>query len=145
MAIYPYTVEQLYDNYEFKVVKRALMKQFPWIKDITVDQEQLDKYNLIFMDLDIDPLTLGEENGWDMTSWVKKATEDGKEYKGMYLSLFYDNVHYNDTRDLTNDMERTIAQIHQSPALPSDLKIKGDRRLSIGDFFVNRGGAPWFS
>lgn len=145
MISYPYTVEELYDNYEFKVVKRALMKQFPWIKDITVDQEQLDKYNLIFMDFDIDPIILGREKGWDMTSWVRKASEDGKKYKGMYLSLFFDNIHYNDTRDLTNEIETTISQIRQSPALPSDLKLKGDRRLSIGDFTVNRGGDLWYS
>ena len=141
---YPYTQQELYDNYEFKVVKKALMREYPWIKNVTVDPNILSKYNLIFLDLDIDPVKLGEEQGWNLTPWVKTAYEKGKEYKGMYLSLFFDKVNYEDTKELNDGLIELIRGVHYSPALPSDLKIRGDRTFSIGDFYLNQGSEPWF-
>ena len=141
---YPYTQQELYDNYEFKVVKKALMREYPWIKNVSVDPDNLSKYNLIFLDLDIDPVKLGEEQGWNLTPWVQNAYEDGKEYKGMYLSLFFDKVNYEDTKELNDGLIELIRGVHYSPALPSDLKIKGDRAFSIGDFYLNKGSEPWF-
>jgi hypothetical protein len=141
---YPYTEEELYNNYEFKVVKRALMKQYPWIKDVTVDPEQLTKYNLIFLNFDIDPAMLAEEMGWELNSWVKEAYEVGEMYHGLYLSLFFRGLGFDDTKFIINDMEKTFRDINRSPALPEDLKIKGERRFTVGDFIMNRGGKPWF-
>ena len=141
---YPYTQQELYDNYEFKVVKKALMREYPWIKNVSVDPENLSKYNIIFLDLDIDPIKLGEERGWEVTPWVLKSFEEGKEYKGMFLSLFFDKVNYEESRDLMDDIIELTRSVHNSPALPSDLKIKGDRSFNIGDFYVNQGSEPWF-
>ena len=141
---YPYTQQELYDNYEFKVVKKALMREYPWIKNVSVDPENLSKYNIIFLDLDIDPIKLGEERGWEVTPWVLKAFEEGKEYKGMFLSLFFDKVNYEESRDLSDELIELTRGVHNSPALPSDLKIKGGRSFNIGDFYVNQGSEPWF-
>ena len=33
------TKEELYDNYEFKVTKRTLMSEFPFIKDVYVQDD----------------------------------------------------------------------------------------------------------
>lgn len=141
---YPYTAEELYDNYEFKVVKKALMREYPWIKDVTVNEENLSKYNLIFLDFDIDPIMFGEEMGWTITPWIERAYDEGKEYKGLYLSLFFDKVTYDDTKELTDDITDLMRSVGKSPAFPPDLRIKGDRRFSIGDFFLNKGKEPWF-
>jgi hypothetical protein len=141
---HPYTLEELYNNYEFKVVKRALMKQYPWIKDITVDPDQLAKYNLIFLNFDIDPAILAEEMGWELNSWVKTALDKGEMYNGLYLSLFFRDLGFDDTKFITNEMEKTFRDINRSPALPHDLKLKGERRFSVGDFVMNRGGKSWF-
>ena len=35
-------------------------------------QDELDKYNLIFLNIEIDPVMLGEERGWNLTPWVRK-------------------------------------------------------------------------
>lgn len=145
MAItYPYTVDELYDNYEFKIIKRAIMREFPWIKNIGVSQESLDTYNLIFMNFDIDPVELGEQYGWTLTPWVAKAIEMGKQYKAMYLSQLFDEVTYESGKELIKDILKIVHQIHKSPALPEELKIKGGRNLDIGDFMVNRGEDPWY-
>lgn len=141
---YHYTPEEINDNYEFKVVKKALMREFPWIKNVTVDENNLPKYNLIFLDFDIDPIKLGEEMGWELTPWVKRAYDEGKEYKAIYLSLFYNGVGYDETKDLTDDMTELMRSVGKSPAFPPDLRIKGDRKFSVGEFYINRGSEPWF-
>lgn len=141
---FPYTQEELYDNYEFKVVKKAIMREFPWVKNVTVSPENLSKYNLIFLDLDIDPLMLGEQMGWTITPWVRRAYEEGKEYKGMYLSLFFDGTNYEETRELSESILDLARAVGQSPALPYELKIRGERRFSIGEYYLNQGKEPWF-
>lgn len=142
--IYPYTTEEIQDNYEFKVVKKALMRELPWIKDVHIDDKNLNKYRLIFLDFSIDPIMLGEEMGWELTPWVERAYREGKEYSGIYLSLLFDNVKYEDTSDIVDEITNIIDGVHDSPALPQDLKLRGGRKLSIGHFYVNKGSAPWF-
>lgn len=139
-----YTPEEINDNYEFKVVKKALMREYPWIKNVTVDENNLSKYSLIFLDFDIDPIKLGEEMDWELTPWVRRAYEEGKEYKGLYLSLFFNGVGYDETKDLTDDMTELMRSVGQSPAFPPDLRIKGDRKFSLGEFFLNKGSESWF-
>ena len=62
----PMTPEQLENNYEFKVVRRALMREYPWIKDVTFKPSELEKYNLIFLDLIVDPIKMGEAYGYNI-------------------------------------------------------------------------------
>ena len=31
------TVDQLYNNYEYKITKKVILNEFPWIKNITFD------------------------------------------------------------------------------------------------------------
>lgn len=142
---YPHmTLDQLYDNYQYKVVKKALMREYPWIKDIWVKEDELNKYGLIFLNLDIDPVKLGEERGWTMTPWVLSAYNKGKNYHGMYLSLFYDKVDYDNTRELQNELGELANSVGKSPAFPKDLLLPGQRTFTIGDFHVNHGGESWF-
>jgi hypothetical protein len=142
---YPYTQEELYNNYEFKVIRKAIMREFPWIKDVSVTPENLEKYNLIFVDFDIDPIKLGEEMGWKLTPWVKTAFENDKEYHGMYLSLFFQNIDqgHEDVRKITQGIIDLMNSVGKSPAFPPELRLKGDRKFVIGDFFLNKGSEPW--
>lgn len=139
-----YTLDELYNNYEFKVVKKALMREFPWIKNATVNPEDLERYNIIFLNLDFNPIELGEERGWELNPWVQKAYEDGKKYNGMYLSLFYNKITFEDSEELKEQLESLMNSVHNSPALPMDLKIEGQRTFKVGDFYFNEGGEPWF-
>jgi hypothetical protein len=140
---HPITIDELNDNYEFKVVRKAVMKEFPWIKDAFVDPANLEKYNLIFVDFDIDPVKLGEEMGWELTPWVQMSIDKGLQYKGMYLSLFFQDVKYEDSIDISNDITELMNSVGKSPAFPKDLRLKGDRPFAIGDYFLNKGSDPW--
>ena len=140
----PMTIDELYDNYQYKVVKKALMREYPWIKDVWVKEDEINKYSLIFLNIEIDPVMLGEERGWTLTPWVLSAYKNGKNYNGMYISLFYENVDREDTRDLQNELAELANSVGKSPAFPKDLLLQGGRTFTIGDIHVNRNGPSWF-
>ena len=50
----PMTPEQLRNNYEYKIVRRAIIKEFPWITDVTFNEDELNEYNVIFLEFIID-------------------------------------------------------------------------------------------
>jgi hypothetical protein len=139
------TEQEVYDNYEFKVIKRALMREYPWVTDIKVSQEDLDEYMLIFLELDIDLPKLVDQTGWTLSAWVKRAFNDGDHYRGNNIAIFFDTPGYAVTRPLQDEMNRLIESIHNSPALPEDLKLMTGRSFSVGEFHVNRGGRDWFA
>ena len=145
MAVDPgseYTVEELYDNYEFKVVKRAIMKEFPWITDVTVTQDNLDRYNTIFLDFEVDLPRLLETYEWEPYRSAQRAWDENKYFHSMHLSLL-GNISFEEAKPVANEIERLYKSISQSPALPKDLRLKSGRRFSIGDFYFNPGQPSW--
>ena len=140
---YKITEQEVYDNYEFKVIKRALMREYPWVTDVKVSQEDLDEYRLIFLEVDIDLPKLVEQTGWTPSSWVTRAHNEGKHYSGNHLATFIDRPSYEVTNPIMIEMNKLIEDIHKSPALPDDLKIMSGRNFSIGSYHMNRGGEEW--
>ena len=143
-APYQMSVEELNDNYQFKVIKKALMREYPWIKNVFVTEDDLNKYSLIFYNIDIDPIELGEEMGWEVTPWVKIAADRDKEYHGMYFSLFFNAINYDQTKDLQAELNDLANSVGQSPAFPKDLLLKGNRQFSLGNIYMNHGKEHWF-
>jgi hypothetical protein len=137
-----YTVEELYDNYEFKVVKRAIMKEFPWITDVTVTQDNLDRYSTIFLDFEVDLPRLLETYEWEPYRSAQRAWDENKYFHSMHLSLL-GNISFEEAKPVANEIERLYKSISQSPALPKDLRLKSGRRFSIGDFYFNPGQPSW--
>jgi hypothetical protein len=138
MADYPMTYEQLMDNYEYKVVKRLLKKEYPWIKDVDVkdDNDEINKYNLIFVDVTIDPFELGRQEDWTPSRYLRRRIEDDGEYWSPYLSSFFRDVMWEDARPLQDDINKALASIHSSPALPIDLRLPGTRKFQIGSWYA---------
>ena len=137
------TQEDLENNYEYKVARRALMREFPWIKDVTFDPNELDTYNLIFLNLSVDPVKMGEQYDWEMTRWVKDAWEKGQRYSGNYPSLLF-KVSYEVGRDtVSTPINRMFEEIHSSPALPEEMRLPRGRTFAVGSFIVNPDGEPW--
>jgi hypothetical protein len=86
---------------------------------------------------------MGEQYGWEMNTWVKRAYEEGQRYSGNYPSLLF-NVTYEVGRDtMTDPMDDTLKQIHSSPALPEDMRLPRGRTFQVGSFIVNPDGEPW--
>lgn len=136
-----YTLDELYDNYEFKVVKRAIMREFPWITNVFVDPEELNQYNVIFLNFTIDLPLMLETYGWDSHPWVKRVVEKNEHYHTMNLGMFAD-VQYQEHKKVQDDILKLIQLVQESPALPQDLKIKG-RQFTVGGFEINPGQPEW--
>ena len=135
----PITYDELLDNYEFKVGKRILTREYPWIKDVFYrNPDDLNKYNLIFMDIMFDPFQLAEQEGWRMASYVVRSIERGDDFWSPYLSTFYSS-HPDDARALVQKIDKSLEDLHKSPAIPQDLKLPATRKLNVGSFHVQLG------
>jgi hypothetical protein len=128
------TAQEIQDNYTFKVIKKVITREFPWIKDIKVDQEGLSRFEYtIFFDLFIDPYELAEMKGWTVPRWIDSAVRDGEEYKSTLLSLFF-NESNDDMRRLKELITKTLETVKSSPAIPEDMRLNTTRELHVGHF-----------
>jgi hypothetical protein len=139
---YQYSTEQLYDNYTFKLIRRALMREFPYIKNVFVNQSDLGKYNIIFLNFDFDPAIWGEMYDDPMVSWLRDVTD-----KGGYVDLSYPttatNMEYEEYQPIKKSIEKVMSEVANSEAVPQELKIQGQRPVAIGTWHINRrSGKP---
>jgi len=138
------TYEELIDNYEFKVSKKMLMREYPWIKDVQYkNPNDINKYNLIFIDLVVDPYELAEEYGWDVVWYINRRVRDGDFPNYAYLSILFDGPKSTEgAKDLQNQIEKDLQSIHRSAAIPQELKLPDGRRLTIGGVYVDPNSKP---
>lgn len=154
MAVSPnnyVTPTEVENNYEFKLMKKVLRQEFPWIKDIIIpDDEEINKYNLIFLQLVIDPFMLQQEVGLPLERWIKRYLADDY-YKKMnrpyayissYISTMFNGDKNDITRDLHNEVEKTMRSVGRSAAIPHDLKLRKGRAFSPGEYIVPNMDIP---
>jgi hypothetical protein len=139
---YQYSTEELYNNYTFKLIRRSLMREFPYIKNVFVNQSDLGKYNTIFLNFDYDPAIWGEMYDDPMVKWLRDLTD-----KGGYVDLSYPttatNMGYEEYQPIKKSIEKVMSDVFNSDAVPQELKIQGQRPVAIGTWHVNRrSGKP---
>ena len=139
---YQYSTEQLYDNYTFKLLKRSLMREFPYIKNVFVNFFDLGRYNTIFLNFDFDPAIWGEMYNDPMVKWLKDVTDEGG-----YIDLSYPttatDMAYDEYQPIKKSIQKVMSDVFNSEAVPKELKIQGNRPVAIGTWHVNRrGGKP---
>lgn len=136
MADYPMTYEELIDNYEYKIAKKMLLREYPWIKDVVIREDEINKYNLIFLDITIDPYELGRQEDWTVTRYLERSINEQGEYWSPYLSMFYKDVSWEDAKPLQDGINKSLESIHTSPALPTDLRLPGTRKFQVGSWYA---------
>ncbi len=136
------THDEVENSYEFKLVKRILKREFPWILDVIApSDEEINQYNLIFPDIVIDPFILQKEKEWPIVSYLRYYLTGGIShhspytYQSSYLSTMY-NVGREETQELQDDVENTMRSIAKSNAIPSDLKLGKGRTFAVGSWIV---------
>jgi hypothetical protein len=136
----PITYEEFLDNYEFKVAKRILLREYPWIKDVRyLNPDDINKWNLIFVDIFINPYELSEQEGWTVANYVTLSIERGEEFWSPYLTTFFTKSIGEEGREMVIEMETTLEDIHKSSAIPADMKLPGHRKLNIGTWHTIEG------
>lgn len=147
------TREELNNNYEFKVVQRALKQDFPFIKEIKVSDEALTKYkNNLYIDLVIDPYMIGHMYGLSVWTPVTRDLKEGRNYWAPYLSTFFsldDGRHskvedtkeiMSTTRPISKAISKIIEGIHISRNLPNEYKL--DKNIGVGSFIATPSSLP---
>ena len=135
------TKEEVESSPIFKIVKKAIMRKYPWIKDIYAgDEEDLTKYSsMLFLDADIDAQQLADEKGWTMESWVapdvQRRTHNRDYFDTVYLSVLFTKPFYEESRELQNDIDGEMKRIQKSDVIPSDIKI--NKTLGLSTFRYN--------
>ena len=130
------TLEEVLDSYELNIAKRLLRQKFPWVQDIHIsERNDINEYGLIFTDIDVD----GEKflQAYPEASiypYQYNYFRQGQVPNHSFLNIFFDDV---DTRDVENDIDEIFKKVHKSPAIPDELKLPSDRRLSVSGFRVD--------
>lgn len=128
------TKEEVESSPIFKIVKKAIMRKYPWIKDLYVgDEDNITKYNsMLFLDMDIDALQMAEQYGMTPEFWITNPSwgfGNKAYYDSVYLTTMVSKDDYQKARDLQNDIEDEMRRIQKSDAIPSEYKI--DKRFGL--------------
>lgn len=136
------TREELENNYTYKVVCKVLKRQFPFITDISVDDEDLIKYKRsIFLNISVNPFVLGQMFGVRVASYVTRALEHGNTYQTLYLSIMFGGSASNEMHELQELMRKVIKTTTQSSSIPHEMRVY-DKEFNIGDFFARPDTLP---
>ena len=136
------TAQELNDNYEYKITKRALIKEFPFIKDVSVKEEAINKWSgRIYIDLIIDPFVFAQQYGFRVWGPIINYLRRGENYRSPYISIFIGNSDRVELASPVNKaMEELMYGIHKSPAIPHELKL--GKELVIGTFTATPSSLP---
>ena len=130
--------EELYSNYEYKVTVKALKREFPFIKDVRIDEESINRYGLIFIELYIDPYQMAKTYNLTPSQYIMSSIMKGEDYfNGPVINpSIYFKESYGDIRHITDSIDRLIKEVHESNAIPSTMKMFQGRALSVGGYVV---------
>ena len=118
------TKEEVENSYVFKVVRRALMNELPYIKGVHVDEKLFDSTNtLIFLTLDFDPFILSLQYNIPFAkiwlNYLRMVGEDTTSVPGIFFKPEYREK----VDSITKEIEALVNEIQKSPAIPNEYKI----------------------
>jgi hypothetical protein len=133
------TADEVKNNYEFKVVRKTLMREFPFVKDVLVEEEHLNSYKYIIpVSIVIDPFVLAlQYNVGIKPSYVRMIKNDYEFITASLSMMFTDRDKVN---HIDGQMDKLAREIHNSPALPSEYKLP--RPLTMSLVIVDKDSIP---
>jgi hypothetical protein len=132
------TKEEVEASPIFRIVKKGLMRKYPWIKKVmSSDDESVQKYtSMLFLEVDIDIKELADQQGWTLEPWVTDSKvyswRGNKFTSSPYLGILVSNLYSDQARDLQNEIDSDIKRMQKSDVIPSEYKI--DKTLGISNF-----------
>ena len=130
--------EELYSNYEYKVTVKALKREFPFIKDVRIDEQQINKYGLIFIELYIDPYQMAKIYNLTPSQYIMSSIMKGEDYFNgpVFTPTIYFKEGLEQINPITDAIDRLVKDVHNSNAIPSTMKMYHGRALSVGGYVV---------
>lgn len=124
------TTEDIMKTMEYKVMKKTLMRQYPFVKDV-IPTDDHEKYKtLSFFNVIIDLEKVEEYIGAPINSILSRMITATP-----YLSMFYDEPRDSiKAKDTQKDMEDLMIRVHKSNAIDPTMKMKRKPNISIFSF-----------
>lgn len=134
------TYEELLNNYEYKITKKGLMKEYPFIVDVLDDEDDFLRYeSVVFVTLVIDPFILANMFGVKVWGGIIRTLKRGDDFDSPTLSIFLEN-----SVDLGIKIRQSIDDfidtIHRSRAIPDEYRM--DRLLRAGNYIAYPSSLP---
>ena len=130
------TQEEVENNYTYKIIRKVLMREYPWIKDVQLDVPGLEKFEYaLFLDIYINPYELGEERGYNVARWIESAIRNKEDYYTSVITMYFDGSS-EEMRAITQEVNDTITATQNSPAIPVDLRLPSDKRFMVGSYHL---------
>lgn len=130
----PYdTPEGLDDNYILKLVRKTLKKEYPYITDVQIDYNDIEKYRTIFLIIGIDLFKMAEYYDVRIMSYVRGYINRNEPFESVSPSVMFD-IPYEEGRDIIDEINNTIRKIVDNPVVPKELKNLNNRSFLVGGF-----------
>ena len=130
------TKEEVLDSYELSIAKRLIRQKFPWVQDIHLsERNDINEYGLIFTDIDVDGEKFLEAHPEaTLYPFQYNYFRERQIPRHTFLNIFFNDI---DEREIEKDLDEIFKKVHKSPAIPDELKLPHDRRLSASGFRVD--------
>ena len=129
------TVQEVENTYHFKLAKKMVMKEYPWISDVIVDRDNLNEYRLVFVDVIVNNDKIKSMYKWEEQPWAIYGMKQEGQYVGSSLSVSY-QIHRKVGEVINNRIGDIFNLINYTPAVPEELKIPFNRYMALGNFII---------
>lgn len=129
---YPHTPEQVYNSLQFKIIKKMLLSKYPWIKDVTIDEDIIHKYSIIYLMLEMDPFEFAEFYHTRVDEGLAMLIDAKGKYEFGYLSLASD-LSQKESEAIQTGIQYLIDKYAKSDSIPPHLRLK-TRHFDIEGF-----------
>ena len=130
------TLQELEENYEYKIIKRILKKEFPWIKSVSMKEKNLEKYMVLFVKIEVDQDIFMETYEVHLRAYPKREVEEGNTYESPFLSLIFEFEDKSVASGIEEDVVTTMNSVKKSKAIPPELKLANERTWSVDVYFI---------
>lgn len=123
------------NTYEFKLICKQVKKQFKWITDCIVSEEQSQYLSTPLIGFMIDPILACNINGWKINDYIKEYSETNFTYSGFLMFVF--DISTEEENDIRYEIKKIIKNVIDSSAIPYTYKIQDRDDVEIDDFYIN--------
>lgn len=123
------TIEETEKNFEFKVIRKAIRQQFPFIKDLIIDKDSFDKYNTLFVFGLIDLVEAHQITGYKIYEWAVYNPDTPRGFSAIFDVSWEE---YNEK--IRKPIEKMTDRIYFSDVIPDNLRLK--RFVKVLDYIV---------
>ena len=100
----------------------------------------MDRFNLIFLNFDIDLYEFAKKYNHEVKDMFKISIKD--QYLDISHPHLLTDMTYEEWSSIRQKMKGAIRDVIDSPSVPREYRIPGDRGVDIGTFTMNRREGP---